>query len=68
IEQFVHNLIAERISDGQLDETGLTLKEIRKVEKSLISGLSSTFHSRIKYPKMKSEAEKLKEEQAQTQE
>ncbi|MBO0432012.1 HDIG domain-containing metalloprotein [Enterococcus sp. DIV0660C] len=68
IEQFVHNLIAERIADGQLDDTGLTLKEIRKVEKSLISGLSSTFHSRIKYPKMKSEAEKLKEEQARTQE
>ncbi|WP_165003532.1 MULTISPECIES: HDIG domain-containing metalloprotein [unclassified Enterococcus] len=65
IESFVHNLIEERISDGQLDDSGLTLKEIRKVEKSLISGLSSTFHSRIKYPKMKTEAEKLKEEQAQ---
>ena len=63
IESFVHNLIEERISDGQLDDSGLTLKEIRKVEKSLISGLSSTFHSRIKYPKMKSEVEKIKEEQ-----
>ena len=62
IEKFVHNLIEERISDGQLDDSGLTLKEIRKVEKSLISGLSSTFHSRIKYPKMKSEAETMKVE------
>ncbi|MGM9904340.1 HD protein [Enterococcus sp. 10A9_DIV0425] len=62
IEAFVHNLIEERISDGQLDDSGLTLKEIRKVEKSLVSGLSSTFHSRIKYPKMKSEAEKMKNE------
>lgn len=62
IEAFVHNLIEERISDGQLDDSGLTLKEIRKVEKSLVSGLSSTFHSRIKYPKMKSEAEKMKQE------
>ncbi|RRQ53867.1 hypothetical protein CUR43_14985, partial [Enterococcus faecium] len=61
IESFVHNLIEERISDGQLDDSGLTLKEIRKVEKSLISGLSSTFHSRIKYPKMKTEVEKIKE-------
>lgn len=67
IEQFVHNLIEERISDGQLDDSGLTLKEIRKVEKSLISGLSSTFHSRIKYPKMKSEAEKMKEEVEKTE-
>ncbi|EOH86558.1 HD family phosphohydrolase [Enterococcus pallens] len=63
ISSFVHDLIEERISDGQLDESGLTLKEIRIVEKSLVSSLSSTFHSRIKYPKMKSEAEKMKEEQ-----
>jgi putative nucleotidyltransferase with HDIG domain len=63
ITDFVHNLIEERISDGQLDDSGLTLKEIRIVEKSLISGLSSTFHSRIKYPRMQSEAEKMKEEQ-----
>ncbi len=35
----------------------------RMIEKSLVNGLCSTFHSRIKYPKMKSEAEKMKEEQ-----
>lgn len=63
ITEFVHNLIEERINDGQLDDSGLTLKEIRIVEKSLISGLGSTFHTRIKYPKMQSEAEKMKEEQ-----
>lgn len=63
IKAFVHNVIQDRIADGQLDECGLTMKEIRLVEKSLVSGLCSTFHSRIKYPKMKSEAEKMKEEQ-----
>lgn len=63
IQQFVHNLIIDRIIDGQLDDSGLTMKEIRLVEKSLVNGLCSTFHSRIKYPKMKSEAEKMKEEQ-----
>lgn len=63
IQDFVHQLIASRITDGQLDESGLTLGEIRKVERSLVNGLSSTFHSRIKYPKMKSEAEQMKEEQ-----
>ena len=63
IHQFVNDLITGRILDGQLDDSGLTLKEIRRIEKSLINGLCSTFHSRIKYPKMKSEAEKMKEEQ-----
>lgn len=63
IQAFVKNLINDRILDGQLDETGLTLQEIRQIERSLVNGLCSTFHSRIKYPKMKSEAEKMKEEQ-----
>lgn len=63
IAKFVKNLIESRILDGQLDETGLTMKEIRIIEQSLINGLCSTFHSRIKYPKMKSEAEEMKKEQ-----
>lgn len=63
IQSFVHNVIQDRISEGQLDECGLTMKEIRVIEKSLVNGLCSTFHSRIKYPKMKSEAEKMKDEQ-----
>lgn len=68
IRQFVSNLITGRILDGQLDDSGLTLKEIRIIENSLINGLCSTFHSRIKYPKMKSEAEKMKEEQERREE
>ncbi|MDT2784597.1 HDIG domain-containing protein [Enterococcus asini] len=67
IQKFVHNLIVDRIIDGQLDDSGLTMKEIRIVEKSLVNGLCSTFHSRIKYPKMKSEAEKMKEEQERSE-
>lgn len=63
IKEFVHNVVQDRIADGQLDESGLTMQEIRLVEKSLVSGLCSTFHSRIKYPKMKSEAKEMKEEQ-----
>lgn len=63
IAEFVHNLIRSRLEDGQLIDTGLTLKEIAIVEKSIVDGLCSTFHSRIKYPKMKSEAEKMKQEQ-----
>ncbi len=63
IADFVANLIKDRLLDGQLDDSGLTMKEIKIIQKSLVNGLCSTFHSRIKYPKMKSEAEKMKEEQ-----
>lgn len=55
IQNFVHNLIIGRLTDGQLDECGLTMKELKMIEKSIISGLGSTFHSRIKYPTLREE-------------
>ncbi|MDM8212335.1 HDIG domain-containing protein [Enterococcus hirae] len=52
IKEFVHSLIQSRIQDGQFAECDISLKELAIVEDSLVSGLASTFHSRIKYPKM----------------
>ncbi|MCJ0576748.1 HD family phosphohydrolase, partial [Enterococcus cecorum] len=54
IQKFVHQLIESRILDGQLNESGVTLNELAIIEKSIVNGLCSTFHSRIKYPKMES--------------
>lgn len=59
IKKFVADLVTSRLEDGQLDECDLTMSELRKVEKSIVNGLCSSFHSRIKYPKMKAEAEKM---------
>ena len=59
IQKFVHNLIQGRFADGQFDECDLTMSDVRLVEKSIISGLGSTFHSRIKYPTLK----KIQEEE-----
>lgn len=55
IADFVHNLINSRIEDGQFDECNITMQELRIVEKSIVNGLCSTFHSRIKYPELKKE-------------
>ncbi|MGX7199851.1 HD family phosphohydrolase [Enterococcus nangangensis] len=60
IQKFVHDLIQGRIADGQFNECDITLKDLVKVEKSIISGLGSTFHSRIQYPTLK----KTEEEKA----
>lgn len=57
IAEFVRDIITKRIQDGQLDESTITLGELKIVEKSLINGLSSVFHSRIEYPKFKKEIE-----------
>lgn len=50
IEAVVRGISKRRLEDGQFDESGLTLKELRMVEDSLIKSLVATYHARIKYP------------------
>jgi putative nucleotidyltransferase with HDIG domain len=38
------------ISDGQLDECNLTLRELRVIRESMISSLTAIYHGRIDYP------------------
>ncbi|MGF1656770.1 MAG: HD family phosphohydrolase [Verrucomicrobiales bacterium] len=51
IEQLVNDIIDSRIADHQLDDSNLTLNEIRLIAETLRSNLLSMMHSRIAYPK-----------------
>jgi putative nucleotidyltransferase with HDIG domain len=53
IESLVRELAEHRLDDGQFDESGLTLRELRTVERSLVMSLTSIYHGRIKYPEQK---------------
>lgn len=46
----VNYIIDNKIKDGQLNESDITLKEISMIRSSLIDGLISIYHSRIAYP------------------
>ncbi|MBF0780925.1 MULTISPECIES: HD family phosphohydrolase [unclassified Granulicatella] len=50
----VQETIHSRIEDGQFDECPITVQELKIVEKSLITGLSSSYHTRVEYPKLNS--------------
>jgi cyclic-di-AMP phosphodiesterase PgpH len=50
IESLVHDLAMKRLLDGQFDECGLTLQELRTIEDSLIKSLTAVYHGRVKYP------------------
>ena len=52
IETLVRKIVADRLSDGQLNECDLTLKEIEIVTHALCETLKGIFHSRIEYPEM----------------
>ncbi|MBC8127260.1 MAG: HDIG domain-containing protein [Gloeobacteraceae cyanobacterium ES-bin-144] len=51
IEQLVGDIIEKRISDGQLDDCDLTLREIKAIGESFRFSLQNMLHSRIAYPK-----------------
>jgi len=50
IEHLVHEIALNKLLDGQFDECGLTLRELRLIEESLIKSINAFYHSRIKYP------------------
>jgi len=63
-----HELIMDRLHDGQLDESGLSITDLKRIEDTLVHGLTAVFHNRVRYPGQ-DEVEKAaqgKEEDAET--
>ena len=50
IERLVHDIVEQRLKDGQLDECRMNITDIRRVEKSLVRSLIAVAHPRIRYP------------------
>ena len=51
VQGLVHQLIKERLDDGQFDECNLTLRDLDLIEKSFLPVLVGALHRRIEYPK-----------------
>jgi putative nucleotidyltransferase with HDIG domain len=50
IENLVEEISMKRLLDGQFDECGLTLEELRKIGESLVKSLTAVYHGRVVYP------------------
>ena len=50
IEKLVNSLIDGDLTEGQLDNSGLTLGDIHHIRASFIKTLKGRFHVRVKYP------------------
>lgn len=50
IERLVNRLIDEDLTEGQLDDSGLTLGDISQIRASFIKTLKGRFHVRVRYP------------------
>jgi putative nucleotidyltransferase with HDIG domain len=53
IRAVVGKIFEERMSSGELDQSGLTLNDIAKVKEKFIQLLTSVFHPRVSYPQKK---------------
>jgi putative nucleotidyltransferase with HDIG domain len=50
IRDIVMRIFDAIVSDGQLDESHLTLRELTQIREALITSLTSIYHARIDYP------------------
>lgn len=50
IEEIVSSIVNDRMMDGQLDESPLTLGELNSIHTTICETLKGIFHSRIQYP------------------
>jgi putative nucleotidyltransferase with HDIG domain len=64
IEKLVHELAMNRLLDGQFDESGVTLMEIRAIQDSLVKSVSAHYHGRVKYPSAAAAASEERSRQA----
>jgi len=50
IDQLVNKIVDDHMAEGQLDNSGLSLGDIKKLRSSFTETLHGRFHMRIKYP------------------
>ncbi len=60
IRRLVHEIMMERLLDGQFEESGLTLTELHTIEATIVRILVSMYHTRVKYPEAKANERKGK--------
>lgn len=50
IEKVVNRVIDEKVADGQLEASDLTMGELTKVKRAFIDAMAGHYHRRIQYP------------------
>ncbi|HET7838883.1 MAG TPA: HDIG domain-containing protein, partial [Rectinemataceae bacterium] len=53
LEDFIREIIMDKVKQGQLDRCDLTFKDLDAIRTSFTRILAGHFHSRIEYPKLK---------------
>lgn len=62
IETFVYTLIYDKLGDGQLTSSDLTMKDLRNIETAFIDIFRGMYHERVSYPEEKKEIDEDKDD------
>jgi putative nucleotidyltransferase with HDIG domain len=57
LTRIVKSVMDDRVAKGQLDDTGLTLRDLQFVRESFVNTLKGMFHPRLQYPEEKPPAD-----------
>jgi hypothetical protein len=63
IEEIVRRLIREKMEDGQLDECGLTFRDLNTIAAAFVRILSGVLHPRLEYPDLERELARRRRDQ-----
>ncbi len=61
IHRIVKAVMDDRVAKGQLDDTGLTLRDLQLIRESFVTTLKGLFHPRLQYPEERPEAASSKQ-------
>ncbi len=58
LDRFAWELIMEKVSSGQMKNSGLTFNDLETIKKSFVQIIGGSFHTRIEYPNQNGKKEK----------
>ena len=50
VEDLVRSITADKLQDGQFEDTQLTFNELKTIQDAIVLAIMSIYHARIKYP------------------
>jgi len=59
LAELVEKMVKHNLDDGQLDDSGLSLRDIKIIKATLSHALQNIYHSRIEYPDAATERKKV---------
>jgi membrane-associated HD superfamily phosphohydrolase len=66
LRKLIKSIVDARVASGQLDNTGLTLRDLATIVDSFTTSLRGMYHPRVVYPQLEAETDQTSESSSET--